>query len=44
MFFKDDNLFIIILIALEICLFMDAEWLELTLMYVSIVLVLLNGL
>ena len=42
MFFEDDNLFIIILITLGICLIMNVGWLELTLMYVGIVL--LNGL
>ena len=44
MFFKDHNLFILILIALGICLIMDVEWLELALMHVGMVLVLLNGL
>ena len=38
----DDNLLILILIAQVICLDMNAEWLERTLMYVGIVL--LNGL
>ena len=38
-----DYLFILILITLGICLTMDAGWLELTLMYVGIELV-LNGL
>ena len=41
MFLEDDNLFILILIALGNCLTMDAGWLELT--YVGIALVLLNG-
>ena len=44
MFFENDNLFILILIALGTCLIIDVEWLELTLMYVDMVLVLLNGL
>ena len=44
MFFEDDNLFILILIALGTCLLMDVVWLELSSMYVGMVLVLLNGL
>ena len=43
MFLEDDNMFILILIALGICLTMDLGWLELTLMNVGIVLVSLNG-
>ena len=43
MFLEDDNLFTLILTALEICLTIDAGWLELTLMYDGITLVLLNG-
>ena len=42
--FEDDNLFILIFIALGICLIMGVGWLEVTLLYVYIVLVLLNGL
>ena len=41
---KDDNLLTLKLIALGICLIMDIGWLELTLMYDGIALVLLNGL
>ena len=44
MFLEDDNLSIIILIALGICLTMDSGWLELTLMHVDLVLALLNDL
>ena len=44
MFLEDDNLFILILIALGICLNLDVGWWELTLMHVGIVLALLNGL
>ena len=44
MILEDDNLFILLLIALRICLSMDAGWLEQTLMYVGIALVLLNSL
>ena len=44
MFLEDDNLFILILIALGIYLIMDGGWLEVILMYVGIALVLLNGL
>ena len=43
MFLEDDNLFILILIALGDSLTMDAGWLELTLMCIGIVLDLLNG-
>ena len=43
MFLEDYNQFILILIALWICLTVDAGGLELTLMYVGIALVLLNG-
>ena len=43
MFLEDTNLFILISIALGICLTMDAGWLEVTLMYIGIALVLLNG-
>ena len=32
---EDDNLLILILIALGICLTLDAGWLELTLLYVG---------
>ena len=42
MFLEDDNLLILILIALVIWLTMDAGWLELTLIYVGILLTLLN--
>ena len=44
MFLEDDNLFILILIVLGICLTMDAGRLEVRLMYVGIALVLLNDL
>ena len=44
MFLEDYNLFILILIALGICLTKDAGWLELTSMCVGIALALLNGL
>ena len=44
MFLEDDNLLLLILLALGICLTMDAEWLESTLVYVGITLVLLKGL
>ena len=37
--FEDDNVFILILITLKICLIMDVVWLELTLMYVGMVLI-----
>ena len=43
-FLEDVNMFIQILIALGICLTMDSGWLELTLMYLGIALVLLNSL
>ena len=42
--FEDDYIFIWIFIALGICLFMGVGWLELTLIYIGIVYVLLNGL
>ena len=35
MFLENDNLFIQILITIEICLTMDEVWLELTLIYVG---------
>ena len=44
MFLEDDNLLILILTTLEICLTIDAGWLELTLMHVGLALDLLNGL
>ena len=44
MFLEDENLFIIILIILGICLTMDAGLLEPTLRYVGIALDLLNAL
>ena len=43
MFLENDNLLILILVALGICLTLDAEWLKLTLMYVGIALDLQNG-
>ena len=43
-FLENDNLFILILITIGICLTMDAEELEQTLIYVGIALDLLNGL
>ena len=44
MFLEDDNLFILILIALWICFTIEAGWLELTLMYIGVALVVRNGL
>ena len=44
MFLEDDSLSVLILIAFGIYLTMGAGWLELTLMYADITLVLLNGL
>ena len=44
MFLEDDNLLILILIALGICLTMDAGLLELTSTYAGMPLDLLNGL
>ena len=41
---EDDNLLILILIALRICLTVDGVWIELALIYVDIALDLLNGL